>query len=53
MQREMFSDKKFMAALEAAAEGDSAGGDSGGGGDLMQNLEVHTKDTSYPIEKEA
>jgi hypothetical protein len=31
MQREMFSDKKFMAALEGAAEAD-AGGDAGGGG---------------------
>jgi hypothetical protein len=34
MQREMFSDKKFMAALEGAAEADSGGGDAGGGGDL-------------------
>ena len=34
MQREMFSDKKFMAALEGAAEADSGGDSGGGGGDL-------------------
>jgi hypothetical protein len=32
MQREMFTDKKFMAALEAAASGEEAGGEAGGGG---------------------
>ncbi len=32
MQREMFSDKKFMNALEGAGQGDEGGGDSGGGG---------------------
>ena len=31
MQREMFTDKKFMASLEGAGQ-DDAGGDSGGGG---------------------
>ena len=36
MQREMFSDKKFMAALEAAGQPPEEGGDAGGGlgGDL-------------------
>jgi hypothetical protein len=34
MQREMFSDKKFMAALEGAAEADSGGDSGAGGGDL-------------------
>src|SRR6056300_637102 len=32
MQREMFTDKKFMAALEAAGQADEGGGDLGGGG---------------------
>ena len=35
MQREMFTDKKFMASLEGAGQADSGGGAaSGGGGDL-------------------
>jgi len=34
MQREMFTDKKFMAALEGAGQTDEGGGDLGGGGDL-------------------
>src|SRR6056300_812079 len=32
MQREMFTDKKFMAALEGAGQADEGGGDLGGGG---------------------
>jgi hypothetical protein len=34
MQREMFSDKKFMAALESAGQPAEEGGDLGGGADL-------------------
>ena len=34
MQREMFSDKKFMASLEAAGQAPAEGGGDSGGGDL-------------------
>ena len=37
MQREMFSDKKFMAALEGAG---AEGGDAAGGGDLGGDLDL-------------
>ena len=40
MQREMFSDKKFMAGLEAAASGGDAGGGDAGGGDLGGDLDL-------------
>ncbi len=39
MQREMYTDKKFMAGLEAAASGDAGGGDAGGG-DLGGDLDL-------------
>jgi len=32
MQREMYTDKKFMAGLEGAGSADAAGGEAGGGG---------------------
>jgi hypothetical protein len=40
MQREMYTDKKFMAGLEAAASGGDAGGGDAGGGDLGGDLDL-------------
>ena len=50
MQREMYSDRKFMAGLEAAGQPPEEGG--GGGGDLG-GLVVPTRNTSLPTRRVA